>query len=36
MEWFNQKTAIAGSQIHNWILVLAAFTVIFVLYSLVR
>jgi len=35
MEWFSQKTSIAGSQIHNWILVLVALTVILIIYSFV-
>jgi len=36
MEWFSQKTTIAGSQISNWILALAALTAIFVIYSFLR
>jgi hypothetical protein len=34
MEWFSQKTSIAGNQISNWVLVLAAVVVIWVIYSL--
>jgi hypothetical protein len=33
MEWFSQKTSIAGTQISNWILVLAALFVILIIYS---
>jgi hypothetical protein len=33
MEWFMRKTSIAGSQISNWILVLAALVVIWLIYS---
>jgi hypothetical protein len=33
MEWFSGKTSIAGSQIHNWILVLVAVVVIWGIYS---
>ena len=33
MEWFSRKTSIAGTQISNWILVLAAFVVIYVIYA---
>jgi hypothetical protein len=36
MEWFSQKTTIAGSQISNWVLVLAALTAILVIYSFLR
>jgi hypothetical protein len=35
MEWFSQKTAIAGTQISNWILVLAVLVAIWVIYSIV-
>ena len=34
MGWFGQKTSIAGTQISNWILVLAAVVIIFVIYTL--
>jgi hypothetical protein len=33
MEWFSQKTSIAGVQISNWILVLVAIIVIYIIYS---
>ncbi|SIO31529.1 hypothetical protein SAMN05443247_03869 [Bradyrhizobium erythrophlei] len=32
MEWFSQKTSIAGTQISNWVLVLAALVVIWIIY----
>jgi hypothetical protein len=35
MEWFSQKTSIAGIQISNWILVLVAIIVIWIIYSLI-
>jgi hypothetical protein len=35
MEWFSQKTSIAGVQISNWILILAAIIVIWVIYSFI-
>jgi hypothetical protein len=34
MEWFTRKTSIAGVQISNWILVLAAVVVIWIIYRL--
>ena len=34
MEWFTGKTLIAGVQISNWILVLAAVVVIWIIYKL--
>jgi hypothetical protein len=36
MEWFSQKTSIAGIEISNWILVLAAIIVILIIYSFMR
>ena len=36
MEWFSRKTSIAGTQISNWILVLAALVVILLIYSIVH
>jgi hypothetical protein len=33
MEWFSQKTSIAGIQISNWAIVLGAIIVILILYS---
>jgi hypothetical protein len=35
MEWFSQKTSIAGAQVSNWILVVAALAVIWIIYSYV-
>jgi hypothetical protein len=35
MEWFSQKTSIAGIQISNWILVLVAILVIWIIYSFI-
>jgi hypothetical protein len=36
MEWFSQKTSIAGIQISNWILVLVvAIIVIWIIYSFI-
>jgi len=32
MEWFKQSTSIAGTQIPNWVIVLAAIIVILLLY----
>jgi hypothetical protein len=32
MEWFSQKTSIAGYQIPNWALVLAVVIVLFLIY----
>jgi hypothetical protein len=34
MEWFSQKTSIAGIQISNWAVVLGAIIVILLLYRL--
>ena len=31
MEWFNRKTSIAGTQIPNWVLVLGAVIVVFLI-----
>lgn len=36
MEWFSQKTSIAGMQISNWMIVLGAIIVILVLYRLMQ
>ena len=33
MEWFSQKTSIAGVQISNWAIVLGAVVVILLIYS---
>jgi len=35
MEWFSRKTSIAGIQISNWMVVLAALVVIWIIYSFV-
>jgi hypothetical protein len=35
MEWFSQKTSIAGIQISNWILVLVTIIVIWIIYSFI-
>jgi hypothetical protein len=35
MEWFNQKTSIAGMQISNWMLVLAAVVVVLIIYQFI-
>lgn len=36
MEWFSRKTSIAGVQIPNWILVVAALVVIWIIYTFTR
>lgn len=33
MEWFSRKTSIGGSQISNWVLVLAAVVIVWLIYS---
>jgi hypothetical protein len=35
MDWFNQKTAIVGMQISNWMLVLAAVVVVLIIYQFI-
>jgi len=35
MEWFSRKTSIAGSEVHNWVLVLAAIAVIGIIVKLI-
>ena len=35
MEWFNQKTSVAGVQIPNWAIVLGAIIVIWLIYSFI-
>jgi hypothetical protein len=35
MEWFSQKTSIAGAQIPNWVLVLAVVVVLFLIYRFI-
>jgi hypothetical protein len=36
MEWFSQKTTIAGIQIPNWVMVLGAIIIILVIYKLMQ
>jgi hypothetical protein len=36
MEWFSQKTSIAGIQVPNWMIVLAAVIIIWLVYSLMH
>jgi hypothetical protein len=36
MEWFSQKTSIAGTQIPNWALALGAIIVILLIYQLLH
>jgi hypothetical protein len=33
MEWFSQKTSIAGIQVSNWMVVLGAIIVILIIYT---
>jgi hypothetical protein len=35
MEWFSQKTSIAGNQISNWAIIPAALTVILIIYKFI-
>jgi hypothetical protein len=35
MEWFTQKTSIAGIQISNWIVVVVAILVLWIIYSFI-
>jgi len=35
MDWFSRKTSIAGIQISNWILVIVAVVVIWIVYSFI-
>jgi hypothetical protein len=35
MEWFNRKTSIAGMQISNWMLVIVAVVVIWIIYKFI-
>jgi hypothetical protein len=35
MEWFSQKTSIAGMQISNWMLVIVAVVVIWIIYKFI-
>ena len=36
MEWFSQKTSIAGLQISNWMIVLGAVIVAFLIYTFMQ
>jgi hypothetical protein len=36
MEWFSQKTSIAGVQIPNWMIILAAVVVVLIVYNFTR
>jgi hypothetical protein len=35
MEWFSRKTPIAGMQISNWMLVIVAVVVIWIIYKFI-
>jgi hypothetical protein len=35
MEWFSRKTSIAGMQISNWMLVIVAVVVIWIIYKFI-
>ena len=35
MEWFSKKTSIAGMQISNWLLVIVAVVVIWIIYKFI-
>jgi len=35
MDWFSRKTSVAGIQISNWILVIVAVVVIWIIYSFI-
>ena len=35
MEWFNRETSIAGMQISNWMLVIVAIVVIWIIYKFI-
>ena len=34
MEWFSQRTSIAGLQIPNWMIILGAVVVVLIIYNL--
>ena len=36
MEWFSRKTSIAGVQVPNWMVVLGAIIVIWIIYSFIH
>jgi hypothetical protein len=35
MEWFSQRTSIAGVQIPNWMFILGAVLIVWIIYNLV-
>jgi len=35
MEWFSQKTTIAGTQIPNWVLVLGGLIVLYLIFEFI-
>jgi hypothetical protein len=35
MEWFGQRTSIAGVQIPNWMIILGAVLIVLIIYNLV-
>ena len=35
MEWFNRKTSVAGMQVSNWMLVIVAVVVIWIIYKFI-
>ena len=35
MEWFTRKTSIAGTEISNWVLVLGAVIILWLIYRLI-
>jgi hypothetical protein len=35
MEWFSQKTLIAGTQFPNWVLVVGVILALFIIYQLI-
>jgi len=35
MEWFSQRTSIAGVQIPNWMIILGAVLIVLIIYNLV-
>jgi len=35
MEWFSQRTSIAGVQIPNWMIILGAVIIVLIIYNLI-
>jgi hypothetical protein len=35
MEWFSQRTSIAGVQIPNWMIILGAIIIVLIIYNLI-